>query len=136
MKNEEIKVIGGIGEKKSNGGTQFYNQDRVYDNKIATAIPTRFQPYYLTPRERESDKMDKKLIIRKLTPLETTKLMGFDKNDYQAMKDINMSDAAIWHCCGDSIITTCLMAIFGQMLLSEEETQQKINDYVERLVKE
>ena len=52
-KNNEIKVIGGIGEKKSNGGTQFYNQNRIYDNKIATAIPTSFQPYYLTNRERE-----------------------------------------------------------------------------------
>ena len=50
---EEPRVIGGIGEKKSNGGTQFYEQNRVYDNKVATAIPTSFQPYYLTDRERE-----------------------------------------------------------------------------------
>lgn len=50
---EEPRVIGGIGEKKSNGGTQFYEQNRIYDNKIATAIPTSFQPYYLTNRERE-----------------------------------------------------------------------------------
>ena len=78
--------------------------------------------------------MEKKLIIRKLTPLETCNLMGFEKADCQAMRDIGMSDAAIWHCCGDSIVTTCLMAIFGQMLLTEEETQKKINDYVERLV--
>ena len=80
--------------------------------------------------------MEKKLIIRKLTPLETCKLMGFEKADFQAMRDIKMTDAAIWHCCGDSIVTTCLMAIFGQMLLTEEETQKKINDYVERLVTE
>lgn len=90
----------------------------------------------LTVRERESDRMEKKLIIRKLTPLETCKLMGFEKADLQAMRDIKMSDAAIWHCCGDSIVTTCLMAIFGQMLLTEEETQKKINDYVEGLVTE
>lgn len=74
------------------------------------------------------------LRIRKPTPLETLKLMGFERKDEQAMRDIGMSDAAIWHCCGDSIVTTCLMAIFGQMLLTEEETQKKINDYVERLV--
>ena len=38
----EIKiaqVVGGIGEKKSNGGTQFYQQDRVYDGDIALAQP-------------------------------------------------------------------------------------------------
>lgn len=53
-KNEQVRVIGGIGEKKSNGGTQFYEQNRIYDNKIATAIPTSFHPYYLdNERERE-----------------------------------------------------------------------------------
>ena len=133
-KNDEIKVVGGFGNK-CNKGTQWHNQNRVYDNKVATCIPTSFQPYYLdSERERESDKVEKKLIIRKLTPLETCKLMGFEKADFQAMRDIKMTDAAIWHCCGDSIVTTCLMAIFGQMLLTEEETQKKINNYVERLV--
>ena len=81
-KNNEPRVIGGIGEKKSNGGTQFYEQNRIYDNKIATAIPTSFQPYYLTNRERESDTMS--LRIRKLVPLETLKLMGFERKDEQA----------------------------------------------------
>lgn len=27
---QETEVIGGLGEKKSNGGTQWYQQDRVY----------------------------------------------------------------------------------------------------------
>lgn len=53
-KNEQIKVIGGIGEKKSNGGTQYYEQNRIYDNKIATAITTGCHPFYLdNERERE-----------------------------------------------------------------------------------
>ena len=133
-KNDEIKVIGGIGEKKSNGGTQFYNQNRIYDNKIATAIPTSFQPYYLDNERNGEHKMG--LRIRKLVPLETLKLMGFERKDEQAMREQEMSDMAIYHCAGDSIVTTCLMAIFGQMLLTEEETQKKINDYVERLVTE
>ena len=63
--------------------------------------------------------------------------MGFEKADFQAMRDIKMSDAAIWHCCGDSIVTTCLMALFGQMLpISEQELQQKIENYVEGIVNE
>ena len=33
------ECIGGIGEKKSNGGTQFYQQDRVYAGDIALAHP-------------------------------------------------------------------------------------------------
>lgn len=77
------------------------------------------------------------LRIRKLVPLETLKLMGFERKDEQAMRSVDMSDMAIYHCAGDSIIATCLMALFGQMLpMSEQELHQKINDYVERLVKE
>lgn len=34
------KVVGGIGEKKSNGGTQYYQQDRIYDGSgIAMCHP-------------------------------------------------------------------------------------------------
>ena len=29
----EVKVIGGMGEKKSNSGTQYYQQDRIYDTE-------------------------------------------------------------------------------------------------------
>ena len=31
--NETPKVLGGFGDKKSNGGTQWYAQDRVYDSQ-------------------------------------------------------------------------------------------------------
>lgn len=75
-----------------------------------------------------------KLRIRKLVPCETLKLMGFERKDEQAMREIGMTDSAIYHCAGDSIITTCLMAIIGQMLpISEEELKQKIEKYVETL---
>ena len=50
---DNVKVLGGIGEKKSNGGTQYYQQDRIYDNNMALSIATCCQPYYLTARERE-----------------------------------------------------------------------------------
>ena len=109
--------------------------------KIEYTITKSQQPFLqvfnhttLTTRERESDRMN--LRIRKPTPLETLKLMGFERKDEQAMREQEMSDMAIYHCAGDSIVTTCLMAIFGQMLLTEEETQKKINDYVEGLVTE
>ena len=74
------------------------------------------------------------LRIRKLVPLETMKLMGFERKDEQAMREIGMTDSAIYHCAGDSIIVTCLMALFGQMLpISENELEHKIEKYVETL---
>lgn len=40
------KVIGGLGEKKSNSGTQWYLQDRVYECIIAVSLSAAFRPYY------------------------------------------------------------------------------------------
>ena len=130
---ESVRLIGDIGEKKSNGGTQFYEQDRVYDsNGLATSIPTSFHPNYLTHTHTQESKMN--LRIRKLTPKECLALMGFDNNDYQSIKSLGLSDAAIYHMAGDSIISTCLMALFGQMLpISEKELKEKIEKYVETL---
>lgn len=49
---KEAKVIGGIGEKKSNGGTQYYFQDRIYEGDICVSLTTVCNPYYRL-RERE-----------------------------------------------------------------------------------
>ena len=43
---KEPQVLGGIGEKKSNGGTQWYQQDRIYDDNVAISVTTAFNPYY------------------------------------------------------------------------------------------
>lgn len=130
--NNNVKLFGGIGEKKSNGGTQFYEQDRIYDSEcVAAALATSFQPYYTEIKKEGSMS---KLRIRKLTPLTCMKLMGFEEKDYQAMRKIGMTDGQIEHCCGDSIITTCLMALFGQMLFDEGTLKQKIENYVGGLI--
>lgn len=54
--------------------------------------------------------------LRKLTPLECMRLMGFSDKDEQAMRSIGMSDSAIYHCAGDSIVVDVLMDLFGEMM--------------------
>ena len=105
LENCYPKVIGGIGEKKSNNGTQWFLQDRIYDNKISPTICTSVNPYFLT----------KHLRIRKLTPCECYKLMGFTQVDYEKCAEIQ-SNATIYHQAGDSIVVTVLIAIFGKLL--------------------
>ena len=61
--NLEPKVLCGIGEKKSNGGTQWYQQDRIYDNEIAMSVTTGFLPYYKT-EEPSIKKVDIPQIVR------------------------------------------------------------------------
>jgi len=71
-----------------------------------------------------------KLRIRKLTPLECLKLQGFNEDDYNAIKD-QFSDSAIYHVAGDSITTTILVAIFGE--LTNVDYRSTIQDYVATL---
>lgn len=108
--NTEPKVIGGIGEKKSNGGTQWYQQDRIYDNNVGLSLSTTAQPYY----------PDKQLRIRKLTPCECWKLMGFDKSDFEKASKV-CSNAQLYKQAGNSIVVNVLMAIFNELLKKEGE---------------
>lgn len=47
-KNRIVTVWGGIGEKKSNNGTQWYQQDRIYDpNGISPCLSTFKSDYWI-----------------------------------------------------------------------------------------
>lgn len=105
--NDEVKLLGGIGEMKSNSGTQYYEQNRIYDSEtVATSIPASpsFHPNYYT-----------NLRIRKLTPKECMRLMGFQDKDTEAMYEVGLSNSAIYHCAGDSICVNVLIAIFAPL---------------------
>ena len=71
------------------------------------------------------------LRIRKLTPLECIKLMGFERKDYESLVEYGLSDSAIYHCAGDSIVATVLVGLFGTM--TNKDYEQIIKDYVERI---
>ena len=98
------KVIGGLGEKKSNSGTQWYQQDRVYDDNVSIAVTTTCNPYYKTD-----------LRIRKLIPKECFLLMGVKPEDYEKCAK-NQSDNSLYHLAGDSIVVDVLMAIFKELI--------------------
>lgn len=50
--------------------------------------------------------------IRKLTPLECWRLMGFDDDDYKKAKEIGMSDTQLYKQAGNSIVVNVLEKIF------------------------
>ena len=72
------------------------------------------------------------LRIRKLTPKECMRLMGFTDDDYKALRDIGLSDSAIYHVAGDSIITTCLVALLSPLVNEQNKHIDIINEYVEK----
>ena len=53
--------------------------------------------------------------IRKLTPKECWRLMGFDDEDFEKAKTVN-SDSQLYKQAGNSIVVDVLEAIFGEML--------------------
>ena len=67
--------------------------------------------------------------VRRLTPLECYKAMGFEQKDYDKVK--YQTDTTTYHQAGDSICTTVLCAIFGKLFDLDYETI--INDYVDSL---
>lgn len=102
--NNQPRVIGGIGEKKSNNNTQYYLQNRIYEDNIAVSVTTSFNPYYET-----------NLRIRKLTPKECWRLMGFNDEDFEKAAKVN-SNAQLYKQAGNSIVVNVLMAIFNNLV--------------------
>ena len=110
--SDKLKLLGGIGEKKSNGGTQWYQQDRIYDNNVGLSLSTCANPYY----------PDNQLRIRKLTPKECWRLMGFDDEDFEKASQVN-SNAQLYKQAGNSIVVNVLESILKNLLESEETNE-------------
>lgn len=54
--------------------------------------------------------------VRKLTPKECWRLMGFDDEDFSKAKAVGISDSQCYKQAGNSIVVDVLMAIFKEML--------------------
>lgn len=74
--------------------------DRDYANSITTI---------------QKDSMVAEMRIRKLTPKECWRLMGFDDKDFDKARKVN-SDSQLYKQAGNSIVVNVLEAIFREML--------------------
>lgn len=97
---------------------------RVYDpNGLAPTLTTM-------QGGNRQPKIIEKTRVRKLIPSECFKLMGVPN---WVNKKAPVSNSQQYKQAGNSIVTTCLMAIFGELLGLDYET--KINELVEELKK-
>lgn len=111
------ELVGGIG--KINFGKQYRQGNRVYSSK-KTAMCLMAQPvgnaggfsYLYNVGYR----------IRKLTPKECWRLMGFKDNDFQKAKDAGVSNSQLYKQAGNSMVTNCLFYIFKNLLQVETAT--------------
>ena len=59
------------------------------------------------------------LRIRKLTPLEYWRLMGFDDSDFQKVKASGMSNTQLYKQAGNSIVVNVAEALFKELEQAE-----------------
>lgn len=79
---------------------------RAYkEDKISGALNTRGHIKVLT----------NDVAIRRLTPLECFRLMGFDDEDYKKIKEFKISDTQAYKMAGNSIVVNCLTEIFKKL---------------------
>ena len=64
---------------------------------------------------REVDNMGNELRIRKLTPKECFRLMGFDDADHDVLAENGISNTQIYKMAGNSIVVDVLEAIFTNL---------------------
>lgn len=180
---QETKCVGGLAEKKSNGGTQYFQQDRVYSGDVALALPAQIPEgsyKYIVAMKENGRQLEPKTTvkkdcieikqatkegsikckvggcydgsypdsktrrgrvqndgdvtptitaqggeninyvetiyrIRKLTPKECWRLMGYTDEDFEKAASVN-SNTQLYKQAGNAIIKQVLMAIFSKML--------------------
>ena len=75
--------------------------------------------------------------IRKLTPKEAMRLMGFQDKDTDHLYESGLTDSAIFHMAGDSIVVNVLIAIFGKLFgLEQNRLKEIIYEYTDTIREE
>jgi DNA (cytosine-5)-methyltransferase 1 len=121
----EPKLVGGIGEK--NFGTQFRQGNRVYDAD-AIAMCLNASPVGNAGGNSYLYKVDYK--IRKLTPLECWRLMGFSDDDFMKAKNVPTSNSQLYKQAGNSIVVNVLESLLHNLFKNNTLTFDIINDYL------
>lgn len=107
--SEEIDVIGNY-SKSNYQGTSIVNKHGI--------SPTIRENHGEVTGVTETEQS--KLRIRKLTPKECWRLMGFADEDFEKARKVN-SDTQLYKQAGNSIVVDVLVAIFRNLLTSEYE---------------
>lgn len=102
---EETKCVGGLSDKKWSD-KQYHQQHRVYKGDVALCLPANLPEgsYKYVDRYR----------IRKLTPRECWRLMGYTDEDFDKAAAVN-SNTQLYKQAGNAIVRAVLMALFLQL---------------------
>ena len=94
-----------------------FNKGGIKENIVPALTKSSWQ---------ENNFLSDNMRIRKLTPLECWRLMGFRDMDYYAAKSVGISDAQLYKQAGNSIVVTVLEAIFKNLFLKKHKKKRGI----------
>lgn len=118
--------------------------ESLYNNKLQAKIPNKILGTTVNPKAKGTNsrhwvydvnglittidattyKQPKQILfdnkLRKITPRECFRLMGFTDNDFDKVKAIGMSDTQSYKQAGNSIVVNVLEVIFKNLFLEEE----------------
>lgn len=104
-----------VGDMDNSDGT-FECCNRVYSQEgLEPTLPTNAGGDHIPKVICRSGRVESRYRIRKLTPRETWRLMGFDDADYDKASSVN-SNTQLYKQAGNSIVKQVLMAIFSKMM--------------------
>ena len=117
------KIIVGAAQRGRENGQQLEISNREYSNALTTV-----------QKDSLVCETTNNLRIRKLTPKECWRLMGFDDEDFEKAAKVN-SNSQLYKQAGNSIVVNVLEAILTNLLLNNEqvkgeEKQITIYDYI------
>lgn len=92
------------------------NTKLTKDSKFVNTITTKQDRSPNAGNFYYDNNLDGKAKFRFITPRECLMLMGFDKEDYDKLKEINMKNEEIYKQTGNSIVVQKLEAIFIEIL--------------------
>lgn len=111
-------------EKRSNMTKWSLRKDN-----ISNTITTVQKDTWIACIERVKE-MSKKLVVRKLTPIECFKLMGFTKEDAEKCYAVGLSDSALYRAAGNSICVPCIKLLFQHLFKSQEDNNYICEDEI------
>lgn len=125
-----VAVLGGFGEKKSNSGTQWYQQDRIHRRcglatSLNSQLPGGGQMYGIPSDDVDTiyyPKRDCYIAIRKLVPIECFRLQGFSDELFYKAQFVN-SDSQLYKQAGNSCTVQVTEAV-GRAIAMAEETDE------------
>lgn len=123
IKTYLVKKVGKFPRRK-----RFLNNLNRVDNHIANTLTTRqgstpidnYIKYFngkidLDVIATKENLMSREVMIRKLTPLESWRLMGIDDEDFHKAQSAGISDSQLYKQAGNAIVVDVLMAIFKEL---------------------